>query len=73
MSGVQTSADGPTDPKQSSNTTESDEHKDLTTGPIEPGADAKEIEAAKQRRFAAGDDTLQGDTPVNFGSAPVAK
>lgn len=69
---VQTSTDGPVE--KPANTTDADSQENLTSGPIEPGEDAKEIEAAKQRRYAAQGDTVQGDgEPVNFGSAPVTK
>lgn len=64
--GVQTTSDGPVE--RPSNTTDEDSQEHLTTGPIEPGDDAKEIEAAKQRRLSNGDDTVQGQEPaVNIG------
>lgn len=65
MSGVQTSADGPTDPAKTSKVADpSKEDDQLTTGPIEPGEDAKEIEEAKKRRFAADGDNVQGQEPA---------
>lgn len=71
MSGVQTSADGPVDPKNQpakpADRHDEDSKENLTSGPIEPGADAKEIEEAKKNRFAAAGDTVQGQEPgVNF-------
>lgn len=40
--------------------------KDLSSGPIKPGKGALEIEAAKQKRFNSGDESVQGAEGVNF-------
>lgn len=68
--GVQTTGDGLANKPQDRH--DEDSQHDLTSGPIAPGADALEIEAAKQDRFNSGDDTVQGEGGVNFGPAPAA-
>ena len=66
MSGVQTSTDGPVEQNgvpAPADRHDEDSQADLSTGPIAPGKDALEIQAAKENRFASAGDTVQGQEP----------
>ena len=64
---VQTTNDGPVEQNgvaAPADRHDEDSQEDLSTGPIAPGKDALEIQAAKENRFAAAGDTVQGQEPA---------
>lgn len=64
---VQTSQDGPVEPNgvaAPADRHDEDSQANLTSGPIKPGKDALEIQAAKENRFAGAGDTVQGQEPA---------